>query len=385
MKPYFRCAISYRMQIIEVNNAVTRKAFLDLPKRIYRNDPNWVCPLNRDIESVFDPRKNSFHQNGKCTRWILRGKGRVIIGRIAAFINNKKAYLTEVPTGGCGFFECIDNQNAADLLFDTARKWLADNGMKAMDGPINFGENDMWWGLLVEGFAAPYYGMNYHQPYYKRLFERYGFTPLYEQISNSINILKPFPERFTKIAQWVIKKPGYSFEHLDKNQFQRFANDFKEIYNDAWKDFDEFMPIADSSIRETFEKMKMIMDERLIWFAYVNGEPASMIVIVPDANELISNLNGRLGIWGSIQFLINRWVRKNQRMRAVIMGTKTKFQKHGLESAMIIKLKEYVLPLQRYKELELSWVGDFNAKMIALHEATGATFSKKHITYRYTF
>lgn len=380
-----RLPTSYLMQIIEVNNAATRKAFLDLPKKIYRNDPNWVCPLERDIESVFDPRKNSFYQNGKCIRWILRGKGKVIVGRIAAFINNKKAYLTDVPTGGCGFFECIDNQDAADLLFDTAKIWLSANGMKAMDGPVNFGENDMWWGLLTEGFAAPYYGMNYHQPYYKRLFERYGFTPLYEQISNSIDILKPFPERFTKIAEWVIKKPGYRFEHLDRKQFSRFASDFKEIYNDAWKDFDEFTPMADTSIRDAFEKMKLIMDEKLIWFSYVNDEPASMIVIVPDTNELINNLNGKLGILGTIKFLINRAVRKNKRMRAVIMGTKTKFQKHGLESAMIIKLKEYVLPLQQYKELELSWVGDFNAKMIALHEATGATFSKKHITYRYTF
>mgnify|MGYP003487947309 FL=1 len=373
------------MQIIEVNNAATRKSFLDLPRKIYKNDPNWICPLNNDIEWVFDPRKNSYHQNGKCIRWILKDKAGNVTGRIAAFINNRKAYLTGMPTGACGFFECTDNQNAADLLFDTAKAWLTENGMKAMDGPINFGENDMWWGLLVEGFAAPYYGMNYHQPYYKRLFERYGFTPLYEQISNSIEIYKPFPERFTKIAEWVAKKQGYHFEHLNKKEFPRFANDFKEIYNDAWKDFDNFTPITDILIRETFEKMKIIMDERLIWFAYVNGEPASMVVIVPDTNELIRNLNGRLGLWGKLKFMLNKWGRKNTRMRAVIMGTKGKFQKHGLESAIIIKLKEYVLPLQQYKELELSWVGDFNTKMIALHEATGATFSKKHITYRYTF
>lgn len=373
------------MQIIEVNNAGTKKQFLDLPRRLYKNDPNWICPLDMDIESVFNPLKNSYFEGGKCNRWILKDGGGKVVGRIAAFINNKKAYLTGTPTGGCGFFECTDNQNAADLLFDTAKSWLALNGMKAMDGPINFGENDMWWGLLVEGFAAPYYGMNYHLPYYKRLFERYGFTPLYEQISNSIDILKPFPERFTKIAEWVIKKPGYHFEHLNKKEFHRFANDFKEIYNDAWKDFENFTPITDSAIRETFGKLKIIMDERLIWFAYVNGEPASMIVIVPDTNELIKNLNGHLSVFGKLRFMLNKWIRGNKRMRAVIMGTKTRFQKHGLESAMIIKLKQYVLPLQQYKELELSWVGDFNTKMIALHEATGATFSKKHITYRYTF
>lgn len=373
------------MHIIEVTDAHSRRLFLDLPKKIYSNDPNWICPLENDIEAVFDARKNNYHQSGKCIRWILQDDQKKTIGRIAAFINEKKAYNYEQPTGGCGFFECIDSQEAADLLFDTAKSWLLIDGMKAMDGPINFGENDMWWGLLVEGFVVPCYGMNYNPPYYKRLFERYGFTPLYEQISNKIEIYKPFPERFTKIAEWVAKKPGYTFEHLKKNEFDRFARDFKEIYNDAWKSFENFTPITDSTIRETFEKMKIIMDERLIWFAYVNGEPASLVVIVPDTNELIYNLNGKLNAWGKIKFLINKYSRNNKRMRAIIMGTKEKFQKHGLESALIIKLKEYVLPLQQYNELELSWVGDFNSKMIALHEATGATFAKKHITYRIIF
>ena len=373
------------MQIIEVNNSNTKKSFLDVARQLYKDDPNWICPLDNDIEAVFDPAKNHFHQQGKCIRWILKDDKNNTIGRVAAFINEKKAYSYEQPTGGCGFFECIDNQDAADLLFDTAKQWLAANGMKAMDGPINFGENDMWWGLLVEGFLMPYYGMNYNPPYYKRLFERYGFEQLLVQMSNRIDLLKPFPERFTKIAQWVTKKPGYTFEHLDRKRFDKYAVDFKEIYNDAWKDFENFTPISDVTIRETFEKIKIIMDERLIWFAYVNGEPACLVVIVPDTNELIYNLNGKLNLLGKLKFMINKFTKKNKRMRAIILGTKGKFQKHGLESALIIKLGEYVLPLNQYEELELSWVGDFNAKMIALHEATGATFSKQHITYRCLF
>lgn len=373
------------MEIIEVSNPIQKRAFLQLPKTIYKNDPNWICPLDTDIEAVFDPSRNNYFKWGKCTRWLLQDDQQKTIGRIAAFINEKKAYNYDQPTGGCGFFECIDNQNAADLLLDTAKKWLAANGMKAMDGPINFGENDMWWGLLVDGFVQPFYGMNYHPPYYKRLFERYGFTPLYEQISNRIDVNKPFPERFTKIAEWVIKKPGYTFMHLDQKQFDKFANDFLEIYNDAWQDFENFTPMTFEVIREIFEKMKVIMDEHLIWFSYINDEPVSMVVIVPDTNEYIYNLHGKLNLIGKLKFLINKYSRKNKRMRAVVMGTKQKYQKHGLESAMFIKLKEYVLPLDQYKELELSWVGDFNTKMIALHEATGATFSKKHITYRYIF
>ncbi|NEU09483.1 GNAT family N-acetyltransferase [Flavihumibacter sp. R14] len=372
------------MILTEVKDSQSKQEFLDVARKIYKNDTNWVCPLDIDIEAVFDPSKNNFHNHGQCARWVLKSESGELIGRIAAFINEKKAYQVEQPTGGIGFFECINNSEASSILFDTARIWLTERGMKAMDGPINFGENDSFWGLLVEGFTPPSFGMNYHLPYYRNLFESYGFTTLYQQITNHLQVTKPFPERFTKIAQWVANKPGYSFKHLDSAKLDKFANDFIEIYNDAWRDFENFVPITLQTALQSFEKMKAIMDEKLIWFAYVDDEPASFVVILPDANQLIKNLNGKLGLIEKLKFAYYRWKGVN-RMRAVVMGTKQAFQKHGLESALFIKLKEYVLPLNQYTELELSWVGDFNDKMLSLHEATGATFGKKHLTMRKIF
>ena len=124
------------MVITEVTDKATRKAFLDTARIIYKNDDNWVCPLDNDIEAVFDPKKNNFFQFGKCIHWILKDDEGNLIGRVAAFINDKKAYNYEQPTGGMGFFECIDNQEAAFKLFDTAKAWLQQNGMQAMDGPM---------------------------------------------------------------------------------------------------------------------------------------------------------------------------------------------------------------------------------------------------------
>ena len=373
------------MQILEVKDKKQIRAFLDLPRELYKADANFVCPLENDIESVFDPQKNNFHANGSCIRWILaNGQGKVI-GRIAAFVNNKKAYTFDEPTGGCGFFECINNQEAANVLFDTAKEWLMKGGMKAMQGPINFGENDMWWGLLIEGFSRPYYGMNYNPPYYKQLFENYGFRVSYEQISNRIDLHKDLPERFTKIANWVAKRKGNSFEYLQKKHFDKYAQDFLDIYNDGWKDFEHFTPLTYATIRESFEKMKPILDEKLIWFAYVNGDPASFVMILPDTNELIDGLNGKLDLPGKLKFVWNKLTVKHKRMRAVIMGTKEKYRNQGMESALFIKLREYVFALGHYEELELSWVGDFNKKMISLHESTGATFSKRHATYQFDF
>lgn len=372
------------MTINEVQNKLTNKEFIEVAHIIYKNDLNWVSPFHNDINDVFNPETNNFHNHGKCIRWVLKSGDGKLIGRIAAFINDHKAYKFEQPTGGIGFFECINDLKASTLLFETAQAWLISQGMKAMDGPINFGENDNFWGLLVEGFTQPSFGMNYHLPYYKNLFENYGFTKIYEQITNHLDVNKPFPERFTKIATWVSNKPGYRFEHLRASEFDLFAGHFMEIYNDAWKDFENFVPINKQTVLESFKKMKPIMDEKLIWFAYVNDEPASFVVIVPDANQMIKPLNGKLGLLEKIKFAYNRW-RGVTRMRAIVMGTKQAFQKHGLESVLFIKLKEYVLPLNQYKELELSWVGDFNDKMLAIHSATGAVFGKRHITMRKIF
>ena len=372
------------MTITEVNNKSTKKAFLNVARIIYKNDTVWVCPLDNEIEAVFDPAKNNFHKDGKCTRWVLRDELGKLIGRIAAFINNKKAYHYEQPTGGIGFFECVNDEGAAFLLFDTAKNWLIANGMQAMDGPVNFGENDNFWGLLVEGFIAPSYGMNYNPPYYLPFFEHYGFKTLYAQITNHLDIIKPFPERFYKIAKWVTQKPGYEFKHLKAKEIEQFAVDFMEIYNDAWENFENFVPISRDTISESFNKMKPLMYENLIWFAYVNGEPASFLIVLPDANPMIKPLKGKLDLIGKLIFVYKRW-RGVSRMRAIVMGTKKKFQNHGLESALFITLGAYVLPMNQYNELELSWVGDFNEKMIAIHYAMGAVFGKKHLTMRYIF
>jgi hypothetical protein len=259
-------------------------------------------------------------------------------------------------------------------------------GMQAMNGPINFGENDMWWGLLVDGFTSPFYGMNYNPSYYKLHFEQYGFKVKYEQISNKVDVRVGMPEKVQKISNWVINKRGFTFKPFSYKDLTKFSNDFKEIYNDAWKDFENFTEVTDLTIQETLQKIKPIMDPKLIWFAYSStGEPLAFVMILPDANEIFKNLNGKLDLIGKLKFLWNKMTIKHTRMRAVIMGTKEKYRNQGLESCLFMKLQEYTRPLVHYKELELSWVGDFNDKMLALHQAIGGVFAKKHTTYVHKF
>ena len=162
-----------------------------------------------------------------------------MIGRIAAFIDFNLADSYEQPTGGIGFFECIDDKDAAFLLFDTAKEWLKEKGMEAMDGPINFGETDKYWGLLVNGFTHPSFDVPYNPPYYQNLFESYGFQVYYKMEGFHLDITKPLPERLQKIAEWILHKPGYEFRHFTWKEEEKYTKDFAEVFNEAWASFKE--------------------------------------------------------------------------------------------------------------------------------------------------
>ena len=373
------------MNISEITDKNTIKEFLELPRKLYKNDPNFISPLDKDIETVFDPKLNNYHSHGIIKRWIAIDNNNETVGRIAAFINHQKNKDPDFITGGIGFFETINDEKTAFLLFDTAKQWLLQNNAKAMDGPINFGENDKYWGLLVEGFVPPSMGMNFNPSFYQTLFEKYGFVKQYDQYTNVIQVSKPFPERFSKIADWIANKPEYKFAHFEKKRFQKFAVDFQEIYNDAWSEFEDFTPIQLDTLKDSFREMKPIVDEKIIWFAYHGEEPIAFILALPDINVLLRSFNGKLNLWNKIRFFLRMKTTTIDRIRFIVMGCKRKFQNKGIESGLIKKIQLEVLPRNTIREVELAWVADWNTKMIAIHEATGATREKVHRTYRYTF
>lgn len=372
------------MEIWEVKEEKDGKEFCNVCSRIYANDAAYVRPLDVEIEGTFNPRKNPFFSHGEACRWLLINQGKTI-GRVAAFINQEKAYTFERPTGGMGFFECINSREAAFALFDTCKKWLTVRGMKAMDGPVNFGENNNNWGLLVEGFTQPAFGMAYNRPYYQGFFEDYGFEPLYEQYTHHFDINKPLPGRFRKIVDRVCANKSYHFEHLRIERLPDFIADFVEIYNKAWAYHENFHTISYEYVEKSFEEMRPVMEPRMIWFAYVENEPAGFIIAVPDANQIIKRLHGKMNLLATLKFLWYKQRKVIDRVRVIIMGVTPEHQKKGIESGLIVKSFDAVKAMNHYREAELSWVGSFNPAMIAIHKASGAKLGKKHITYRKMF
>lgn len=373
------------MRLIEVSDKRTRRQFLDLVELIYKGDPYYVRPLDREVEAVFDPARNSFFSHGEATRWLLVDDDGRVIGRIAAFINKRKAYTFQQPTGGTGFFECVENREAAFMLFDQSRDWLAARGMQAMDGPVNFGENDVNWGLLVEGFIHPGFGMAYNPPYYRAFFESYGFQFYFEQVSNHLDLTKPFPERFWKIAEWSMRKPELSFRHFNYKDAGTLLRDMKEVYDDAWKFHENFTPMDIATLRLGLDKAKSFLDPELIWFVYYDQEPIAFLIQFPDVNQILKHLHGKLHLWNKVRFMWLKYRKTITRTRIVIMGVKPRFQRYGVESGIFWHLNQVMKHKPHITELELSWVGDFNPKMRALHESVGAVFAKRHITYRKIF
>lgn len=364
----------------KVENTAQAREFLNFPKRLYAKDGNYIMPLDVDIEHVFDRSYNPAFNTGDCVRWLLKS-GDKTVGRIAAFYNYVEKL--KINSGGCGFFECIDSQEAADTLFNLAQNWLKENGCTFMDGPINFGDRDSFWGLMVDGFASPSYRENYNFPYYKALFENYGFEFQIGQTTSLIEESMFNFERFSKLASRVMNNPAYTFENFRLSKIEKYAEDFVEIYNKAWAFHEDFTPMTKEKILLRMKEMKPIVEEDLNIFAYHNGVPVGFYLSVLDVNQIFKHVNGKMNWLGKLKFLYYKG--KIKRIRGIIFGVIPEFHNLGIEVALIMKFREAILRGGQFTQNELAWIGDFNPKMLSMFESMGAQPIKRHITYRYNF
>lgn len=374
------------MEVIQVADRKTVEAFHRFPIHLYRNDPNWVAPLQRMIEDIFNPEKNAGFVLGDARRWLVK-EGDVFVGRIAAFYDRGKIENNGELAGNIGFFECVDNDDVAGLLFDTASQWLKSAGFTAMDGPVNFGENFFNWGLLVDGFQQQGFGMQYHPPYYKQLFENYGFRTYYQQFSYHLDITSPdLPERFWKIAEWVARKPDFQFRTFSFKNQDQCIDDFLTIYGQAWNRHTNFKPIERKELKALIRNAKMVLEEEFIWYVYYKNEPIAFFMMIPDLNQILKRLkNGKLSLFNILKLIYLKRRKTMTRCRVLVMGVIPRFQGAGIESGIFWQLRQVMLRKPWYREMELSWVGDFNPRMIALFKAVGGKYAKTHETLRYLF
>jgi len=373
------------MDIIKVINNSQIEEFHKLVHSLYKEDKNWIPHIKQDIETVFNPQKNSYHKRGEIERFILK-KGSTTIGRIAVFYSIKRTEKEPLKAGGIGFFECINNQKAANILFETSVNWLKKRNIEAMDGPINFGEKEKYWGLMIEGFdKQTIYGQNYHLNYYKKLFENFGFKAYYNQHVYCKYLREPYPDKFYERAERIKSRPDFSIDHMKNYDFKKYAKYFVEIYNAAWGTHHNFKPLKHDQAEKMFRKMKTIIDQKLIWFGFYKETPICFFIGLPDANQYLKYTNGNLNTIGKLKFLFHKTFNKSDTVAALVFGVIPKFQKLGLESALAKYTSDKMLE-NGYEKVIQSWIGDFNPKMIKVCESfLGSDIYQKLTTYRYLF
>ena len=371
------------MKAVQVVSDELKKEFLYFPARLFQNDKNYIRPLNNDIEEVFNPKRNKFFRSGECERFLFKNDKDETVGKVAVFINKK--YKQKQATGGIGFFDCINDQKTADFIFDFAKNRLQEKGMEAMDGPINFGERDKFWGLLIEGFSEPLYGMNYNPPYYRELFENYGFQIYFNQLCFGRKVHDAVADNFLEMHKRISQNKNISAKRMKVKDLEKYAKDFTEVYNKAWANHGEGKELTNAQTFKLLKTLKPIINEHISWFIYENEKPIAMWMNIPDLNQWFKYLNGEFGLLQKLKFLFLKKFKKNKKMVGLVFGIVPEWQRKGIDGYMIWEGKKHFRKTTDFEDYEMQWIGDFNPKMIKIAENLETVVTRKLATYRYLF
>ncbi|MEZ4988883.1 MAG: hypothetical protein R2824_00675 [Saprospiraceae bacterium] len=372
------------MYFIEVKDQSTWKLFHKVPHYIYRNDPNWICPLETDIEAVFDPQKNKTFDHGEARLWVLLNDQKEPIGRIAAFIDHKRNQELEVPMGGIGYFESIDDRDVAFSLFEKAAEYLRSKGIKGIDGPVNFGERDKFWGLLVKNFAPPIFMENYHPPYYQSFFEDWGFQP-YEQVLTMKGAMNEVPvDRFGALARRMKDRYPYRVASIDLNDLDQIAVHFAEVYNAAFTHFPYFKPLEPALIKEALKSLRPIATNEMGCVAFYEDRAVGIAGLHPDINPFLKHAKGKLSWWKLPKFLYKLRFDRPQWLKGIIFGVHPEFQGKGVFALMIDHLAQVnnQYNLKRHSHLVLCTIRGHNTIMVNTMDKLGVKPDRVHIAYR---
>ena len=361
------------MQIREVRSRTDWADFFRVPDLIYQSDSHFIPHLKQDIQRILNPR-NPALKGGGLKVWVLEDGGSVI-GRIAAF------YSEDKPKAGIGFFECIDDSQASRMLFEAAINFLRTSSKDIVQGPVNAGERDQYWGLMVNGFSSPAYQENYNPSYYQRLFEEAGFKPGIRQTTQEVTPAEFNLSRMKPLADRVFQDKNIELKHFRIKQLKDFAADLVSIYNAAWKAHEHYVPLTLNQVIRLMKSMKSVIREDLIWFTYFQGKPIAFYVSLPDVNQWFRHVNGNFNWWGRLIFILYKKFQPVNRIRGIVFGVIPEFQGRGITSGMMMKIFEVFENDPHLKSTELAWVGDFNPRMLALLQSLGARETKVHVTY----
>ncbi|MBT3584565.1 MAG: hypothetical protein HN509_06645 [Halobacteriovoraceae bacterium] len=345
----------------EVTNKKELAAMIDLPWKLYANDPNWVPPLKMAVHDLFKP-KHPFYETSELKSWMAEDAEGNICGRIIAVVNDHYNKFHEQKIGFFGFFEAENNSFLAKTLFDAAEGWLKDKGMTSVLGPMNPSTN-YECGTLVEGFEdPPQIMMTYNPEYHKDLIEGCGYAKAKDLIAYNIEIEKALPDSFKRITERIERSKKISYRTANKKDWQKEVDLMLEVYNDAWEKNWGFVPMTEAEFRHTANDLKQVVDENLIIFAEIDGDTAGFVVGLPDLNQVFKKIpSGKLLPFGIFKLL--NYKKHVDRMRVPTMGVKRKYHKLGLAALLLTRIQEAAHRDPNYHFCEASWILEDNLNM----------------------
>jgi len=369
--------------MINIKSVQTKKdlkQFIMLPFKLYKNDPHWVAPLIMDQKNFFNPKKNPYYEHSEVQLFIAEKAGETV-GRISAQTNTQHNKFHEDKIGFFGFFECINEQEVADKLISAASKWIKKKGMDTLRGPMNFSTNDEC-GLLVNGFeSSPFVMMTHNPPYYLELLTKAGLEKSMDLLAYLIP-KRPTPERLQRVVDKLQKRGRFTVRELSSKNKKELRKDLEivfTIYTKAWERNWGFVPMTEKEFFHLIDSMIDVVRPEFFYLAFVEDEPAGFYVALPDYNQLLKKVKGRLFPFGIFHLLFGQ--NKITAMRVITMGVIKEFQGRGIDTVFYTKNFQIA---NNHKKLnienaEMSWILETNTMMNRIASNLGGWV---HKTYR---
>jgi hypothetical protein len=345
--------------------------FIRLPHTLYAGDQYWVPPLDTDVAATLAPERNPFFQHAERELFLAEQDGKPA-GRIAAIVDRNYVAYHHENIGFFGFFESSADYAVAEALFGAARTWLRDKGMTAMRGPANPSLNDEA-GMLLDGFdSSPLIKMTYNPRYYLEFCERFGMTKAKDLYAYSLTTSAKIPDKLVRVIEHIKHRAGLVIRPINLHKLADELRLIKEIYNDAWSENWDFAPMTDAEIDDTARKLKDLIVPELVPLVLIDGEPAGMSIALPDYNQVIKDMGGKLNI---VKFLLNR--SKIDAARLWALGVKAKFRRMGLDALLYY---ETFLGARKkgFAWGEVSWILEDNVDIIRPIQVWGSKLYKKY-------
>src|SRR5579863_2913583 len=374
------------IKIAAVTSSGDRRRFVDLPYELHRGNPNWTPPLRRDIHTLLNRRRNPFFDHGEAEFWLAWRDGKPV-GRISAQINRLHLETHRDETGNFGMLEAVDDPAVFAALLDTAGAWLRERGMRRLVGPYNLSMNDEI-GVLVSGFdTPPMVGMPYAPPYYAERLEEAGYAKAKDLHALRVAVAELVTEHLVQVERVTeqLRAAGRMGQRFLEPK--RFAEEMRlalDIYNDAWVDNWGFLPVGEREANALIKQLAPILPPQGVIFGLADGEPAAMLVALPDLNELLADLNGRLFPFGWARLLWRLRFRRPKAARIILAGVRRRYRNSAVSMALVTLMLGTLLKVGRERDVELvemSWILEDNKASLDGCIAIGARLAKLYRIY----